>query len=216
MANRISWLADETRRLERRIAEMIDESRNARLASGRTQLEVARQLGVSEAWVWRAERTGGSTLTALQLGRLLAASGARLHLAAYPGRYRLRDTPQIRLIQRFVGELNGRWRVEVEAAVGPSGDLRAVDLVLTGDGRVAVDAFSRFRDFQAQVRPSIAKQRDGGFDRLIILAGATHANRAALSEARDLIREAFPVDTRTAMRALRDGRLPAGNAIIFR
>lgn len=217
MANRFSWLHEETRRLERVVREAMADCRNSRVSSGRTQRELSRQLGISRVSYWRAERNGGLDLTAVELGRIAAANGLRLHIRVYPGPYRLRDTPQIQLIGRFLPGLDGQFTIRTEVGVGPPGDLRAFDLTLTcPEGTAAVDAFARFSDFQAQVRPSMAKHVDGGFDRLIILVAATHANRAALAEARQLIREAFPCDTRTAMRALRAGRLPPADAIVLR
>lgn len=59
-------------------------------------------------------------------------------------------------------------------------------------------------------------QRDGNFDRLILLIADSRANGLALREADQLIREAFPAGTRGAMAALRARQLPAANAIIVR
>lgn len=217
MANRFSWLNEETRRLERVVREAMSDCRSSRVAGGRTQRELSRQLGISRVSYWRAERNGGLNLTALELGRIAAANGLRLHIRVYPGPYRLRDTPQIRLLERFLADLDGGLEVRTEVPVGRSGDFRAFDATLgAGEGIGAVDAFSRFSDFQAQVRPCMAKRQEGGFDRLIILVAATRANRAALADARDLIRQAFPCDTRTAMRALRAGLLPPADAIVLR
>jgi len=216
MANRMRLLIDETRRAERQVAELSQALRDARLAAGLRQSDIARALGTSDTWVGRLEH-GDLATTVVDLARTSAAVGLRLSLKLYPGPIRLRDGAQVALIERFLAELGGLWQARLEVPVGEPGDLRAVDLVLGRSGRrIAVEALTRLRDLQAQIRRGTLIQRDGNFVRLILLIADTRANRGALREAERLVQEAFPVGTRGAMAALRAGQLPAGNAIVMR
>ena len=71
-------------------------------------------------------------------------------------------------------------------------DLRAVDARLTrGDVTIAVEAITRLADVQAQVRAAQLKRRDIGATRLLLLVGATRANREALREAEPIVTAAF-------------------------
>jgi len=95
------------------------------------------------------------------------------------------------------------------------GDLRAWDCVLSRDGfRIGVDAESRLRDAQAVERRVILMQRDSGVDRAVILVPATRTNRTVLHEFGQALRSNFPVASAVALRALRTGEDPGGNAVI--
>ena len=80
---------------------------------------------------------------------------------------------------------------------------------------IGVEAISRLRDVQAQVRPAQLKRADAHVRRLVLLVAATHANRRALGAIEPLLSSAFPVSTRSALRALGDGRDPGGDALIL-
>ena len=97
-----------------------------------------------------------------------------------------------------------------------SGDLRAWDGVLDLPGcTCGLEFVTRFHDCQAQLRAFELKLRDGRVDRLVVVVMATHANRRALSAARDIVAAAFPLATRQVMAALAAGRDPGGNWIIL-
>lgn len=96
------------------------------------------------------------------------------------------------------------------------GDLRAYDALLKGPGvTIAVEAITRFRDAQAQLREAMRKQRDGGATRLVILLRATQHNREALGSAADVLATALPLGTRAILLALTAGEDPGDNGIVL-
>ncbi|HLB38380.1 MAG TPA: hypothetical protein VJL31_17555, partial [Gemmatimonadales bacterium] len=95
---------------------------------------------------------------------------------------------------------------------------RAFDALLTsrnGHTTVAIEAITRLRDAQAQLRAMARKQRDGQATRLVILLAAGHANRAALNSAADVLATAFPLGTRATLAALASGDDPGANGIVL-
>jgi hypothetical protein len=127
-----------------------------------------------------------------------------------------RDARQLRLEQRYRTEISSEWRWQSEVGLPIAGDLRAVDVLLSGLGlRIAHEFITSLGDVQAQLRAALLKQRDGGFERLVIVIADTHANRRRLSLARDAISGSFPIPARPALRALREHRDPGGNAIVL-
>lgn len=95
------------------------------------------------------------------------------------------------------------------------GDLRAADAVLRMPGcTIHVEAITRIVDVQYQLRQAQVKRRDLGADRLLILAGASTANRAALRHAAPVLAAAFPLGTRATLMALRENRDPGSDAIV--
>ena len=78
-----------------------------------------------------------------------------------------------------------------------------------------IEAFTRLADAQAQFRALLIKARDMGLDRIVIVVADTHANRAALTVAADVVAANFPISTRSTLAALRAGRDPGANGIAF-
>jgi hypothetical protein len=74
---------------------------------------------------------------------------------------------------------------------------------------------TRFYDCQVQLRGAHLKQRDGGFERLIIVVMSTHANRRAVAAVADVVATTFPLGTRAVMAALEQGRDPGANGLVF-
>jgi hypothetical protein len=96
------------------------------------------------------------------------------------------------------------------------GDQRAFDALLThGPTTVAIEAITRLRDAQAQLRGASQKQRDGQATRLVLLLKASHANRAALATAADVLAASFPLAARTTLAALAAGTDPGQNGIVL-
>ena len=77
-----------------------------------------------------------------------------------------------------------------------------------------MEAITRLRDAQAQLRAATRKQRDGQATCLVILIKASEANRAALATAADLLATTFPLGTRTTLGALTAGDDPGQNGIV--
>jgi len=96
-----------------------------------------------------------------------------------------------------------------------SGDLRAVDVLLTGACTIVVEIVTRLADVQALIRAAQLKQRDIKADRLVIVVAATHANRRALEIARPSLASAFELNRYRVMQELAAGRDPGRDAIIL-
>jgi hypothetical protein len=88
-------------------------------------------------------------------------------------------------------------------------------VITLGTLATGVEAYSRLRDVQAQVRAAQLKREAGGVQRLVLLVAATHANRRALAGVAPLLLAAFPVPARAALRALGAGEDPGGDALIL-
>lgn len=193
---------------------VIDELRDARLAHGLTQAEVAGALGVSRSYVSRIERRALRTSSLKAVARHAVVVGLRMSVKLYPVGGALRDVAQARYIARFVDRIGHAWRVRLEMPVPLPGDLRAVDVVLEGACVIAVEVVTRLRDLQAILRAAQLKQRDIGAARLIIVVAGTHANRTVLDQARATLLATFDLDTRRTMAKLAAGEDPGRDAIV--
>lgn len=205
-----AWLA------QRDLQDLGNDFRNARLSAGLTLREVARQVGVSPATIFRIERARPTGSSPELLARHAAAVGLRVRIKAYPDGEPLRDSASVRLIGAFRARLPAlRFRPEVPVSHAP-GDLRAWDGVLDLPGcRCATEFVTRFHDCQAQLRAFELKLRDGSVDRLVLVVLATHANRRALRQADEIVRAAFPLNSRQVMAALTSGRDPGANGVVL-
>jgi transcriptional regulator with XRE-family HTH domain len=202
----------------RRVAEqrrsLGQELRRARLNANLSQVTVATLLGCSAATISRIE-AGRSPLSLEVVARFAVIVGLELRANLFPLGSPLRDAGQLRVLRRLEPEVGPAWRWQLEVPVGPN-DLRAFDAAaLQPACRIGFDVWSRVRDLQAQARNSLRKQTDSRFERLILVLAETTANRAALHDAGDPLRRAFPLDTRTVLRALRAGRDPGANGIVL-
>ena len=145
-----------------------------------------------------------------------AAVGLRLHARFYPEGGGLRDAAQLDLLRRFRARIGDVWTWQLEAPINIPGDLRAFDALLRrADISVAVEAITRLRDAQAQLRAAARKQRDGRATRLVMLVKASHANRTALASAADVLATTFPLGTRATLAALAEGDDPGENGIVL-
>ena len=96
-------------------------------------------------------------------------------------------------------------------------DLRAWDGVLDLPGeRDAVEAETRVRDGQAMWRRVSLKRRDDPtISHVFLIVADTRANRRAIAEIRDLLRPDLPLETRSVLSALGNGRCPGAGGIVF-
>jgi transcriptional regulator with XRE-family HTH domain len=191
------------------------ELRVARILAGRTQADVARQIGASGAQVCRIERGNVPKVALQQLVRFAGVVGLRVWIRAYPGGRRLMDEPQLAVLGRLRTRC-GAWQLKTEVTMPIEGDIRAADAVLSNANCViVVEAITRLADFQAQSRAALAKKRDLRADRLVLLVADTRANRRALLAAADLAAASFPLGTRDVLRALEAGEDPGADGIVF-
>ena len=183
--------------------------------SGANQSDVARHIGVSRYRVGRLERNQLTSASVEYLSRHAAAVGLRLSVKLYPVGGGLRDTAQARYISRFIARIGKAWRVRLEVPVPIPGDLRAVDIVLSGAADIAVEVITTLHDLQAQLRAAHLKQRDIGAVRLIIVVAGSRANRSALAEARPALLAIYDLDPRRTFVALAAGRDPGRDCIVL-
>jgi transcriptional regulator with XRE-family HTH domain len=217
MANRITRV-DEARLATRRLVMSHGvDMREARLASGLRQVDVARAIGSSASGIGRVERGEAPRLAVSDLAAHAAAVGLRLSMGLHPAGGRLRDARQLEMINRYRKRVApGGWATGLEAPAGGPGDLRAFDLVLSrGPIRIGHEFISRLRDVQAQLRPIHLKQRDSRISRVVFVLAATNANRRAADEAGAALLEAFPLPTKAVFGALVRGRDPGANGIVW-
>ncbi len=216
MATRSRPLYEATRLARWIRGDMGRELRLARIAAGMRQLDVARMLGTSKSRICRVEHAQIQTLNLHDLAHHAAAVGLKPYVKLYPLGRRLLDQPQLSLLAKLRGRLHPSWSWETEVPVPIQGDLRAGDCrIANPDCAILVEAYTRFSDYQAQVRSAHRKQADLGATRLILLLAATHANRSAIREAGVVARDSFPLGTKATLAALADGRDPGADAIVF-
>lgn len=216
MPNRSSRIAEAAVTGRRLQAELGTDLHEARLARGLRQRDIARALNTSRFHISRVERGALANLAIADLARHGAAVGLKLHARFYPQAGGLRDAAQLDLIRRLRARIGDRFHWQLEAPLNIAGDERAFDILLTrGDTSIAIEAITRLRDAQAQLRAATQKQRDGQATRLVMLIKASHANRAALATAADVLATAFPLTTRTTLAALAAGDDPGANGIVL-
>jgi len=218
MGARLRQVDEAAHRGRAAIRELGDELREARIRAGLRQSQVARAIGRSQSQVSEVELGRHAAVSMLDLARHAGAVGLKLHARMYPAGAPLRDQAQLDLLERFRKRLSPDFRVRIEVPLAPltdPRDQRAWDMVITiGALALGVEAYSRLRDVQAQVRAAQLKREAGGVQGLVLLVAATHANRRALAGAAPLLQAAFPISTRAALRTLAAGTDPGGDALI--
>lgn len=95
------------------------------------------------------------------------------------------------------------------------GDLRAWDELLRGRVTIGVEAETRPGDLQAIERSMAAKQRDSGVDRVILVVADTPTNRRLVKRHIAMLRQNFPLDTRSCLAALGAGLDPGANGLVI-
>lgn len=190
------------------------EGRELRLRIGLSQSDLARALGCTRQWIGRFELGRLRVVDLRRVTRLFMFLGHKVVVTAYPTGEPLRDAGQARLLERFNARLSPVWRRFSEAVMPLPGDLRAWDELLRGPVTIGVEAETRPSDLQAIKRSIAAKQRDSGVDRVVLLVADTTANRRMLREHVGIVRQAFPLDTRSCLAALSAGRDPGADALV--
>ena len=216
MASRTNRIDDAKAASRRTQAELGSELRDARVARGLRQIDVARAAGSSHSHVSRLESGQLASLGLADLSSHGAAVGLRLSARFYPTGGGLRDEGQLALLRRLRARIGNQFHWQLEAPIHLPGDLRAFDALLQKDNlSIAVEAITRLRDAQAQLRAATLKQRDGGIERLIIVLRASHSNREALAGGGDLLAIQFPLGTKATLAALAAGTDPGQNGIVL-
>jgi len=192
------------------------ELRDGRVGRGLSIAAAARAAGISRSAWGRIELGQSPMVPFLTLARCAAVVGLDLSLRAYPGGWPVRDAPQLALLRQVRQEVAPALRWSSEVGLPIAGDQRAWDATISGsDWTVAVEAETAPRDIQATARRIHVKMRDGRIDRVLLVVRDTRRTRSQLAAAADELRELFPVRGRLALAALREGRQPAGSAILL-
>ena len=213
--NRTSQLHEATLQATWLLQRLGRELRLARIAAGSSQSEVARRIALSASALSRIERGASDSVSLLTLQRHAAVLGLQLSVRLYPGGRRVLDAPQLALLGRLRERTEPAWRWELEVPVPMHRDMRAADCRLTrGDVTLVVEAITRLSDVQAQLRAAQLKARDLAATRLVLLVGASRANRAALREAFPVVRAALRTGTKRLVSELANGEDPGGDCLI--
>ena len=96
------------------------------------------------------------------------------------------------------------------------GDRRSWDLLLRLDDQlIGVEAETRIRDIQANVRRIRGRERDGGVDEIVIVLSDTRRNGDLVAELRLALGSRFNTSPRTLLSALRSGRRLPGSGLVL-
>jgi transcriptional regulator with XRE-family HTH domain len=205
-----------TRRGRRLLADLGDDIRAARRASGVSQAAVATAAGLSSSEVSRIEQGGSPWLDIVTASRICAVVGLDLSVRAYPGPNPVRDAAHVRLIAAFRARLGVGLVVRTEVPIGRERDLRAWDVTTTDLRATAAAEFeTRLTDAQALTRRVTLKCRDSGIAIVILVVSDTANNRDAVASARAYLRPLFPLDSSAILLALAAGRVPDAGGIVF-
>lgn len=189
--------------------------RLARRGAGLSQATVAKRSRLSQTTVSRIER-GGTAASVDDLAALAGVVGLDLAVRLYPGGSPIRDAAHLRILDRLRAILPDHFRLVLEVPIPNPGDQRAIDAVLAEPPLgVGFELESRLLDAQALIRRVMLKQRDAKLTRMVLVFPDTPANRIAEATAAAAIRAAFPSTHRATLGALRSGRRPLANGILW-
>lgn len=191
------------------------EIRTLRMATNLSQAQLSAAAGISRTFLCRLELGQVRSIDLRVACLLFAILGQRLTVKSWPLAEPMRDAGQLRLLERFDARLPPIWRRTRESVMPIRGDLRAWDERLDGPASIGVEAETRPNDLQAVERSMSAKKRDSGVQRMAMLVSATDRNLALVRANLPALRQTYPLDTRTFMAAIRDGRDPGADAIVL-
>lgn len=200
------------------VKRCLSELRDARIVEGLSQRQMAEELGVSQAQVWRLEADEvGVAVT--RLSEMASILGLEMAITLHPIGDPVRDKGQQAVGKRFDGVLSPAWWVTSEALLPMPGDLRSWDKLLRLRGQypclVGVDLETRIRDIQALVRRTRLRERDGGVDHILIVLSDSATNRRLAEELRQALGPAYATPPRAILAALRAGRPLPGSGVIL-
>lgn len=193
---------------------VVAEIARARTSAGLSDADLGRAARMSRWTVARLIR-GVRPPSIVELAALGAAVGLDVRVRAYLAGDPIRDAGQQRLVDRFRAELHPSIAIRTEVPLPIEGDRRAWDAVITGAGwRAGVEAETVLDDLQALERRLELKVRDGGLDRVILVAASTPRNRRALASAPNALGR-LGRESRSTLRALRRGEPPRSAILLI-
>lgn len=198
------------------LTKLCEAIRLGRITASLSQAELAKSVGMSRSKMSKIENGQYPSLTLLDASALLAVVGYRLAVNSFPVSSPYRDAAHKALLGRLLAVLHTSVRRRVEVSFPNRGDLWSWDAVLrVGLKRIGVEAETRVRDGQELLRRMASKRRDGGVDRLILLLADTRPNRAFVRDWKAELAGVFTVPGAVALKALREGVDPGGDAVIL-
>jgi transcriptional regulator with XRE-family HTH domain len=216
MGGRDQLMAIARRRAARATREFGEALRELRQARGLSRRSLVEGLPISQSKLarWELGQPPHPDLyEAVLVARLL---GQDLVARLYPAGDALRDAAHLAVERRFLALLPPHVPRQLEAVIPGPGDLRAWDVLVTlGTVRVGVAVETRLRHVQALLRREQAKMRDSGVQRLLLVLLNSSTNRRAVREAGPALRSELPLDGRTILPALREGRDPGAAGLLF-
>lgn len=201
-------------------ARTLGNLRDARVTLGISQTLMAKELGISQASLWRIEANQVSAITVVRLCAMASVLGLELSIGMHPFGDPIRDKGQQAVAKRFQVGLSPKWSVTSETLLPLPGDLRAWDKLLRWTGAtprhlVGVDLETRIRDIQALVRRTRHRERDGGVDAILLVLSDSATNRRLVSELREALGTDYATAPRAVLRALREGSALPGSGVIL-
>lgn len=201
-------------RANRLVGELGRELRATRRTRGLSQKLVASKVGIAQGQLSMFERGLYPTVSLAVLVRLASVLGLDLSARLYPAGEPIRDKAHAALLARFRAAVGEAWQWAAEVPLPIPGDRRAWDRHLRGvDVAIGVEGETKPADMQELQRRLALKKRDGQVDRLILVLPNSEWCRRLLRL--NDIEAAFPVPGKVALRALREGRDPGGDAVVL-
>jgi len=198
------------------VAEIGRELRMARVGHGLSQEAVARAVGVSDSRISLIERGRVLSVSIMTIARLGAAVGLDFSGRLFPSGHPIRDAAHLALLAKLHAYVSDALRWATEVPLRRLGDQRAWDaLILGGAFSIGVECETRLRDVQALMRRIALKKRDGEVTRLILLLADTRWNRAVVRAHPAEFSGDWTISSGDALEALRAGRDPGGDAIVW-
>ena len=198
------------------LRRIVEELRNARIASGLSQQFVASLVGWKQSELSRLETFKSASVSLPRLGELAAVLGFELRVGLFPTGDALRDKGHQALMGRFLGLVSAGFAVAREVPFPNAGDRRAWDVILRISGqRTGVEAESRVRDIQAAARRIHERERDGLVDVVLVVLADTAHNRLILPALLDALGDRYRTSPRSLFAALRAGRPLPGCGVLL-
>ena len=182
-----------------------------------SRVAVAQLAGVDPSMLTKLE-SGTIRPSHEMYARIAAALGADLAARVYPNTGpRIHDRHQARMAEVVIGALHPRWRITPEVAVRRP--VRGwIDLALEDPAHglvVATELESDLRRMEQLIRWSAEKSDAIGATSRLLVVRWTRANRGVVADARRLLREAYPADTRDALESLTGTAAWPGPAMLW-
>lgn len=197
---------------------LVAEYRTGRIVHGLSQRAVGAAIGLSDSEISRIETGQRDDVSVELLSALLAVVGKDLAANAYPVGAPLRDSAHLALLERLRSIVSPSFRWLTEVPTRPGG-IRAWDAMLvrpvTLPCRIGIEAETRIHDVQAVERSVQVKLRDSDVERAILLLTDTRHHRVLLHDFGGHMAGSFPVGSKAAIEALREGRDLGANAIVL-